>query len=263
MTIRRRTARILALLLGGLIAAPDGAAQAATCESARHDGHRFTACSAEIGTGAVRLFLHDAEGTPWGGFDRLARALVARGERLVFAMNAGMYHPDRRPVGLYVEDGRRGARIITSEGPGNFGMLPNGVFCVQAERFAIIESRRFAEAPPDCLQATQSGPMLVIGGALHPRFLEDATSRLVRNGVGVSADGRRAWFVISDVPVTFHEFARIFRDGLGIDDALYLDGNVSRLYAPDLGRAGRGARQLGPIVGLVLPARDAGGGGPN
>jgi uncharacterized protein YigE (DUF2233 family) len=248
--------RLFAAGLAAIVAAPLAGAQPLPGECVReiHDGHRYTVCAASIDAGEVRLFLNDARGAPWGGFDPLSAALAARGERLVFAMNAGMYHPDRRPVGLYVEDRREGGRLVTSAGPGNFGMLPNGVFCVGAARFDVIESRRFAETPVDCVHATQSGPMLLIDGALHPRFLQDATSRLVRNGVGASVDGQTAYFVISDSSVTFHEFARIFRDALGLRDALYLDGNVSRLYAPAIGRSGRGGRALGPIVGLVEPA---------
>jgi uncharacterized protein YigE (DUF2233 family) len=95
--------------------------------------------------------------------------------------------------------------------------------------------------------------MLVIDGALHPRFLADSDSVFIRNGVGVSADGSEAWFVISDAPVTFHHFARFFRDALSVPEALYLDGSISRLYAPGLGRADWGL-PLGPIVGLVAPA---------
>lgn len=252
----RGRAWLVGLGLAAILAAPWADARPLPGECARdtHDGHRYTVCAAGIGPGEVRLFLNDDRGVPWGGFDALSAALAARGERLVFAMNAGMYHPDRRPVGLYVEDGQQGGRLVTSAGPGNFGMLPNGVFCVGAARFDVIESRRFAETPADCLHATQSGPMLLIDGALHPRFLEHATSRLVRNGVGASVDGQTAYFVISDSSVTFHEFARIFRDALGLRDALYLDGNVSRLHAPAIGRTGRGGRALGPIVGLVEPA---------
>ena len=92
--------------------------------------------------------------------------------------------------------------------------------------------------------------MLVIDGALHPRFLIDSDSRYVRNGVGVSPDGQTAWFAISDRAVTFHEFGRLFRDGLGARDALYFDGSVSRLYAPALNRADFG-RRLGPIIGYT------------
>lgn len=167
-------------------------------------------------------------------------------------MNAGMFHPDLGPVGLYVEDGRMLARLVTAAGPGNFGMLPNGVFCILPDRFAVVESRAFAARPLPCRHATQSGPMLVIDGALHPRFLPDARSRHIRNGVGVSADGRRAVFAIAEAPVTFHEFARLFRDGLGLGRALYLDGAISRLHAPALGRAGGGLRPIGPIVGTAV-----------
>jgi len=70
--------------------------------------------------------------------------------------------------------------------------------------------------------------------------------------VGVSEDGQRAVFVISDQSVTFHRFARFFRDGLGLNRALYLDGSVSRLYAPGLERSDWGM-PMGPVVGLVAP----------
>jgi len=103
---------------------------------------------------------------------------------------------------------------------------------------------------PACRDATQSGPMLVIDGALHPRFLPDGTSRFLRNGVGTTADGDRAVFVISNDAVSFHEFASFFRDHLQLPDALYFDGKVSRLHAPALGRSDFGA-QMGPMVGVV------------
>lgn len=232
-----------------LLAVPH--ARAGACEGAVHDGHAYTVCTATAGQDDLRLFLNDDTGVAWGNFDRLSSALGEKGLVLAFAMNAGMYHPDRAPVGLFIEGGRQMARLVTRSGPGNFGLLPNGVFCISEQGFAVIESLRFAQDAPNCRYATQSGPMLVIDGDLHPRFLADATSRLVRNGVGASADGKRAFLVISDGAVTFHEFARIFRDGLGLRDALYLDGSISRLYAPELGRPGRGARPLGPIIGVV------------
>ena len=96
--------------------------------------------------------------------------------------------------------------------------------------------------------------MLVIDGALHPRFLENSNSRYIRNGVGTSNDGKIATFVISDAPVNFHTFGRVFRDYLGLRNALYFDGNVSRLRAPDLGRDDTGFAPLGPIIGVVEPA---------
>jgi uncharacterized protein YigE (DUF2233 family) len=178
--------------------------------------------------------------------------LAAEGRALGIAMNAGMYHDDRRPVGLYVEEGRQETPIVTREGPGNFGMLPNGVLCLGAGAAAVVESRRFAEDRPDCRFATQSGPMLVIDGALHPRFIPGSAFTNVRNGAGVAPDGA-LWLAISNEPVNFHDFARLFRDELGTPDALYLDGSVSRLYRSDTGRHDLGF-PMGPVIGTAVPA---------
>ena len=223
----------------------------AGCETTLFEDQSFTTCTAQAGDD-LRLFLNDPQGQVFGSFARVDAALDQQGQHLVFAMNAGMFHPDRRPVGLYIEDQEQAARLVTREGPGNFGMLPNGVFCILPEGFVIVESRAFADQPPACRYATQSGPMLVIDGALHPQFLPESTSVYVRNGVGVSDDGGSVALVISDEPVTFYRFARFFRDVLGLRQALYLDGNVSRLYAPEISRSDWGF-PMGPIVGLVAP----------
>ncbi|RWR06634.1 hypothetical protein D2T32_13530 [Sinirhodobacter populi] len=220
------------------------------CRTVTFEGVPFTVCEASAADD-VRVWLRDDNGRLIGTPGRL-QALMAPGERLVFAMNGGMYAPDRSPVGLYVEKGREDHPIVTGAGEGNFGMLPNGVFCV-GDRLRVIESRRFAAERPACRYATQSGPMLVIDGALHPRFIPDSDSTYIRNGVGVSPDGETAWFVISDRPVNFHRLARFFRDELGARDALYLDGSISRLMVPAQGRSDFGW-PMGPIVGMV--ARD-------
>jgi uncharacterized protein YigE (DUF2233 family) len=144
-------------------------------------------------------------------------------------------------------------QVVPNAGPGNFGLLPNGVFCIRPGRADVVETLRFLEQKPACTYASQSGPMLVIDGALHPRFLPDSTSRYIRNGVGTSADGARAVFVLSRDAVTFHQFGRVFRDALKLPQALYFDGNISRLYAPRIGRDDLGFA-LGPIVGVVEKA---------
>lgn len=232
----------------------------AQCETVQFDGADFTACEVDLTQSDVRLFLRDGDGLVYGTFGRVESELQA-GERLALAMNAGMFHEDRSPVGLYVENGEQEMRIITSDGPGNFGLLPNGVLCLGEGRGAVIESRAFADAPPDCTYATQSGPMLVIDGALHPRFLQGSDSLNIRNGVGVSPDGTRMWMVISDQAVNFHHFARFFRDHLGTPDALYFDGRVSRLHAPGIGRSDLGF-PVGPILGVVVGDTDADIDGP-
>lgn len=238
----------LALMLG------PGAAQAAECRAERFDGQSYTVCPVDMGRDDLRLFLNNAKtGTPLGSFGAIDDTLKAEGKALVFAMNAGMYHADRSPVGLYVEAGQEVRGLVTRDGPGNFGLLPNGVLCIREGRADVIETLRFERERPRCRDASQSGPMLVIDGALHPRFLEDSDSLYIRNGVGTSEDGRQAWFVISDRAVNFHTFGRFFRDHLKLRQALYFDGKVSRLYAPALGRSDIGF-PLGPMVGAVIDA---------
>ncbi|MBC6408626.1 MAG: phosphodiester glycosidase family protein [Rhodobacteraceae bacterium] len=222
---------------------------AVECRDALYEGARYTLCEVDAQRDSLRLFLRDSGGRIFGQFTNIARDLPPP-RRLVFAMNAGMYHGDRSPVGLYIEDGQQAQPLITMAGPGNFGMLPNGVFCIRPQRADVIETTAFIRQRPDCLHATQSGPMLVIKGALHPRFLPNSPSRFIRNGVGTDDTGRRVIFAISNQPVTLHAFARLFRDHLNLPSALYLDGKVSRLYAPAVGRSDLGPR-LGPIVGLV------------
>ena len=225
------------------------AASASDCRDTRFDGASYTLCEVALGED-LRLF-HSGPDGAYGSFNTLNAALEAEGRTLGFAMNAGMYHRDLAPVGLYVEQGQEQSGIVTSDGPGNFGLLPNGVFCI-GDSFRIIESRSFKKARPDCRFATQSGPMLVIDGELHPKLLPGSDSLYVRNGVGVTKDGSRAVFAISNDAVSFHAFARLFRDALGLSDALYFDGNISRLYAPGLGRHDAGF-PMGPIVGTVVP----------
>lgn len=226
-------------------------AQALECRDITHDANSYTVCEVDLARDQLRVWLRGDDGTVIGSFGRLKAHLGARDQRLAFAMNAGMYHDDRAPVGHYVEDGQEVMRVVTADGPGNFGLLPNGVFCVSGTGALVMESRAFARTRPACTHASQSGPMLVIDGALHPRFLADGTSKHIRNGVGVSADGRRAYFAISNVRVNFHSFARLFRDRLNTPNALYFDGKVSRLFALDLNRAD-GGLPMGPIVGVVV-----------
>lgn len=241
--------RLLALAL--LLGLANGPAAAETCRNETYKNNRYTICEIAPERDRLELFLYAPDGTPWGYFNSLDKGLKDQGKSLGFAMNAGMYHDDRAPVGYYLEHGKEFQRVINSDGPGNFGLLPNGVLCLRAKRADVIETERFLREAPECISATQSGPMLVIDGKFHPRFLQDGSSRYVRNGVGTSADGKRAYFAISNGVVNFYDFAGLFRDHLKVPNALYFDGNISRIRAPDLGRNDLGFSPLGPIIGVV------------
>jgi uncharacterized protein YigE (DUF2233 family) len=250
---------ILALLaVAGPAASAPAPAEPEACVRRSFEGSRFTACLYTPGRDRIALAWR-GRGAPLGSLGAL-RAFQGREARQVrFAMNAGMYDTEQAPLGLFVADGRTVRPARTESGTGNFYLKPNGIFFVDDQgRAAVAETGAFLASGRQPIWATQSGPLLVSGGVLHPAILPNGESRLIRNGVGVTAEGR-AWFVISDDPVSFGRFARFFRDGLGTPDALYLDGTVSSAWIPAHGRLdGRGG--LGPLV--VVSRSSSGPGGP-
>jgi len=242
-TVSVLSGALLALgLLSGRPVADEG-----PCRPGQFADSAFVACTVDLRRYDVKLFWRGSDGGVLGSFGRLKE--TSDGERLAFAMNAGMFHEDRSPVGLYVEDGKELKVANTRSGPGNFHLKPNGIFYVKGDRAGVMETGAYLKRKfrPD--YATQSGPMLVIDGRIHPKISQDGTSRKIRNGVGIK-DRHTAVFVISDDPVTFDTFARLFRDGLGCDNALFLDGSISSLYAPSLERDDA-FRPMGPIVGAL------------
>ena len=225
---------------------------AAGCTPTDFDGEKFTVCSFDPRREDIRLFWKGSDGRPYGSFAAVAGTVRAKGQRLAFAMNAGMFKEDQSPVGLYVEKGQKLHGADTRAGGGsNFHMKPNGVFWIGDGAAGVTETSRYLAAPPAARYATQSGPMLIVDGAIHPRIQPNGTSEKIRNGVGISNSGAVV-FAIADEPVTFDAFARLFRDGLGCRNALFLDGSVSSLYAPELKRDDE-IQPIGPIVGVVRP----------
>lgn len=206
-----------------------------------------TVVRVDLASEDLRLAWHDDAGQPFRRFARLADWTRAHGRRLVFAMNAGMYQVDASPVGLLVVDGVQRAPLNLTDGAGNFFLKPNGVFVVTDAGPRVVAADAYAAIAKGVRLATQSGPLLLKDGHVHPAFRPGSTSRLIRNGV--CASGRTAMFVISNRPVNFHEFAVFFRDVLHCRDALYLDGVVSSLYSTRLGRDDEGA-DLGPMFAV-------------
>jgi uncharacterized protein YigE (DUF2233 family) len=241
-----------ALICWGLVAfaamnACPAAASGSSCTSVRFEESAFTVCSARRDANWIQLVDAGGDGKPLRSLQRAAERADPGGKRMAFAMNAGMFDENGLPIGLYVERGIEMKPLNRRSGGGNFHLMPNGVFYGDAAGWHVAASDDFeANRPAKLAFATQSGPMLVIDGQVHRAFSENGTSLRFRNGVGVDRKGT-AWFVISDEPVSFGRFARLFRDRLDCRNALYFDGAVSQLLAPDAGRNDRGV-PLGPIV---------------
>lgn len=195
-----------------------------TCRELAVEGVNYIVCEIALDKYDLVLRRADPEGKPLGDLAKLAAA-----EPFVLAMNAGMYHEDFTPVGLHVEDGKELSPLNLGDAPGNFFMKPNGVFYVDRDGAGVLESTAYAAAGIEPKLATQSGPMLVIDGKIHPRFEENGTSRHIRNGVGVN-DGKRVVFAISRGTVSLGSFARLFQDALGCPNALFFDGAISALH---------------------------------
>jgi len=225
----------------------------ADCKPMNFGSAHYTVCEFDPHTDKISLFNLDAAGHPFGGFSALREALTAQGRNLNFAMNAGMFGTDLKPIGLYVENGKQLHKANRAGGPGNFHLKPNGIFYVAGQKAGVMETDAFLHSgiKPDL--AAQSGPMLLINGAVHPKISPNGTSLKIRNGVCVN-DGGKIDFAISEDFVTFYQFAQLFRDGLHCKNALFLDGSVSSLHAPELQRSDFLAT-IGPMVGVTAPLK--------
>jgi uncharacterized protein YigE (DUF2233 family) len=226
-----------------------GSAQSPPCRSLVFEGNSYTVCNVELRKQAIRLFWRQADGSPYARLGALPQTNGRSQGKLLFATNAGMFDPALKPVGLYIEEGKELVRANTRSGFGNFHMKPNGVFYVAGDAAGILETGAYLKEHPAAELATQSGPMLVINGRLHPRFDTKSTCLKMRNGVGIR-DAHTVLFAISEGEVSFAAFAHLFKDALGCNNALFLDGGTaSNLYVPSVGR-GDNLISLGPMLGV-------------
>ncbi|MBM4257674.1 MAG: hypothetical protein FJ147_17505 [Deltaproteobacteria bacterium] len=213
----------------------------------QHRGQEFFVHAVNPQAEQLELFWQDSSGQRFGSFRRLRDTLATQRRTLKFAMNAGIFGEDFAPLGLHIENGQLLRPLnLGKGGRGNFYLKPNGVFYVLDKKPAIVDARSYPKLKVKPTIATQSGPALLLGGVIHPAFLEESSNRHYRNGVGVTREGKVV-FAISQSLVTFHEFATLFRDVLGCNDALYLDGALSAVYAPDHGQRFLG----GDFVGIL------------
>jgi uncharacterized protein YigE (DUF2233 family) len=179
----------------------------------------------------VQLYWKDDKGEVFKSLGNLKAWLATKGRRLVFAMNGGMFKTGNAPQGLFIQDYKTVAPLDTTSASGNFYLKPNGVFYVTADRQAAICRTEQFPNNGDIRYATQSGPMLLIDGEIHPAFRQGSANVTIRNGVGVLPDGKVV-FAMSKEKINFYDFAAYFRQ-LGCRNALYLDGYVSRTYLPE------------------------------
>jgi uncharacterized protein YigE (DUF2233 family) len=163
----------------------------------------------------------------------------------VILMNAGMFDASYAPLGLFYSNGKKlkkfNTKKVEGNDGGNFYLNPAGLFIVEKSGKAkVMTKEKYLDYLADTTKiqfATQSGPMLVIDGEIHPAFNKKSVNFNIRNGVGVQEDGTIV-FVLSEESVTLYEFAEVFRQRFKCQNALYLDGAISKMYNPKLDMKG-------------------------
>lgn len=191
----------------------------------------FISYVADVRKQELKFYRKDDTNKNFGSIQNLKLWLQKNNKELVFAMNAGMYKPDRSPQGLYIENGKTLSPLDTTNGNGNFYIKPNGVFYITSNNTAGISTTTYFRNDGQIKYATQSGPMLIMGGKIHPAFKNGSTNVNIRNGVGILPGGK-VIFAMSKKQINLFDFANYFKS-LGCKNALYLDGLVSRTYLPE------------------------------
>lgn len=178
----------------------------------------------------LNFYWKDESANNFRSLGNLKNTLNRKNLKLLFAVNGGMYKKDKSPQGLYIEKGKVLSRLDTLSGNGNFYLMPNGVFFLTDENIPGIATTQSFQNYKDIKYATQSGPMLLVNGAINVVFNKGSKNLNIRNGVGILPNNK-ILFAMSKKEINFYDFAKYF-ESLGCRNALYLDGLVSRTYAP-------------------------------
>ena len=197
----------------------------------------------------LQLYWKDDTGQPFRSIGNLRTWLNAKGQRLVFAMNGGMFKEGSVPQGLFIQNKIVLVPLDTTSGSGNFYLKPNSVFYLTTKGNAVVCPTQNFIPDSSITFATQSGPLLLINSNIHPAFTNGSVNVHIRNGVGILPNGN-ALFAMSKEKVSFYDFAQWFRQR-GCSDALYLDGFVSRTYLPAAGWEQTDG-DFGVIIGLTV-----------
>lgn len=192
---------------------------------------RIISCIIDPRKQDLQLYYKDDSGHLLASIGHLKEYLERKDKKLIFAMNGGMFRPDNSPVGLFIQQQTTITPLDTLTGNGNFYLKPNGVFYLTKDNKAVICPTADFVDDGQIRFATQSGPMLLINGALHPAFRQGSPNLNIRNGVGL-LPGNKLLFAMSKEPISFYDLASWFKEE-GCQNALYLDGFVSRTYLPE------------------------------
>ena len=192
----------------------------------------------------IVMYWQNEDGKAWGSLRSLLGDINRDGQ-VQMAMNGGIYDKAYAPLGLYIEKGRQLTPLNRASGGGNFFIRPGGVFYLRGQNAGIVSINKF-RASPAIRYAVQSGPMLIENGKINWRLKPSASSRKLRNGVGITGDGKVV-FMLSARETNFYDFACYAQSRLNVRQMLYLDGTISKMYQ----KGGSVPWQYHPFVTMI------------
>jgi uncharacterized protein YigE (DUF2233 family) len=141
----------------------------------------------------------DPEGKALSNFGALQQQIEGEGKKIAFATNAGIYERGPKPCGLTIGDGKILVPLNLADGEGNFFMKPNGIFFLDAQHGpGIVESGEYPALTIKPRLASQSGPLILRRGMIHPAFNVKSANFRQRSAVGIVSATKEIIFVMSD-----------------------------------------------------------------
>jgi uncharacterized protein YigE (DUF2233 family) len=220
-------------------------------------GVKYLVFVADPDSAEIQLHLYDSSGkSNLLTLGAVKEKLEKEHKKPLMITNAGMYTSSYDPQGLFVERSSTAFFPIdtgSARPNANFYLKPNGVFYIDSLGRPLIDTSEIFYTKDigkmKMRLATQSGPMLVIGGKIHRSFLYGSTNSKIRSGVGIISGTNKIVFAITMNGTNFYDFALFFRDVFHCDDALFLDGAISQMYLPDLNPKALGGN-FGPMISV-------------
>ena len=149
-------------------------------------------------------------------------------------MDAGITYSFCYPIGLYINQSKRIKSANLNDGAGNFYLKPNGALLILDNTAVVCESSLISSYS-EIRIGIQSGPMLILNGNLNSQFNPASVNRNYRSGVGISENlsgEKYLIFCCSKNPVTFYEFAILFREKFHCKNALCLSSGNPIMNTP-------------------------------
>lgn len=211
-----------------------------------------------VNTDSCQILMHHKDSLtkkPYNTINNVYKALVKSNLKPLMITNAGMYTASYEPQGLFIENYKELYPIDTTRpNDNNFYIKPNGVFYLDGANKPFINTTenflsKYRSKSIKVKFATQSGPMLLINGKIHPVFTINSSNRKIRSGVGI-INNKKVVFAISIDEANFYDFASLFKDLFKCKDALFLDGAISKMFLFDKAPQEKGGA-FGPIISVV------------